>query len=81
MVEETDRMDLWVVSGGDLQNPMVFAISKKEPHVKAGHEVLRQWPGGVVGRIDSMNESEPKFALGLQSSSTETCKRSKENRK
>ena len=70
MAEETDSMQLWVVSGGDVQKPKVYAISKKEPHVKASHEVLRQWAGGVVGRIETMEEGEPKFALGLQSSST-----------
>ena len=69
MVEETERMDLWVVSGGEVQSPKVFAISKKEPHVKAAQEVLCQWAGGVVGEISSMEDSEPKFALGLQSSS------------
>ena len=70
MAEETERMALWVVSGGSVQSPKVFAISNKEPHAKAAQEVLRQWPGGVVGRIESMNESEPKFPLALQSSST-----------
>ena len=69
MAEKTELMDLWVVSGGDVQSPKVFAISKKEPHVKAAQEVLRQWPGGVVGRIETMEDGEPKFALGLQSSS------------
>ena len=69
MAEKTELMDLWVVSGGDVQSPKVFAISKKEPHVKAAQEVLRQWPGGVVGRIETMEDGEPKFVLGLQSSS------------
>ena len=47
----------------------VFAISSKDTQI-AAQEVLRQWPGGVVGQIEKMNASEPKFALALQSSTT-----------
>ena len=70
MVEETERINLWVVSGGDIISPRVFAISKQEPHAKPAQEVLCQWAGhGFVGQITSMEDGEPKFALGLQSSS------------
>ena len=69
MVDETESMELWVVSGGDVQKPKVYALSKKEPHVKAAHDVLRQWGGGVVGRIETLGEGEPVFPLGLLSSS------------
>ena len=70
MVEETEAISLWVVSGGDVQTPKVFAISKQEIQAKANQEVLRQWTGGHVGQMDRMNESEPKFPLNMQSSST-----------
>ena len=70
VVEEIERIDLWVVIGSDIQSPKVFAISKKEPHMKAAQEVLHQWAGGVVGQATSMEDGEPTFALGLQSSST-----------
>ena len=69
MIEETERLDLWIVFGGDVDRPKLFAHSKQEPHVKAAQEVLCFWAGGVVGQISSMEESSPKFALGLQSSS------------
>ena len=69
MVDETESIELWVVSGGDVQKPKVYALSKKEPHVKAAHDVLRQWGGGVVGRIETLGEGEPVFPLGLLSSS------------
>ena len=70
MAEETESLQLWVVSGGDVQKPKVYAISKKEPHAKASQEVLREWAGGVVGRIESMEDGEPKFPLNLQSTTT-----------
>ena len=69
MADEIESMELWVVSGGDVQKPKVYALSKKEPHVKAAHDVLRQWGGGVVGRIETLGEGEPVFPLGLLSSS------------
>ena len=42
MVEETEAISLWVVSGGDVQTPKVFAISKQETQTKAPQDVFRQ---------------------------------------
>ena len=65
-VDETESTELWVVSGGDVQKPKVFALSKTtERRVSAAQEVLRQWGGGVVGRIEAMPAGEPMFSLNL----------------
>ena len=70
MIEEVSDMAFWIVKGGDVRWPKVYAISSKDTQIKAPQEVLRQWPGGVVGQIEKMNASEPMFALALQSSTT-----------
>jgi len=70
MIEDVSDMAFWIVKGGDVRWPKVYAISSKDTQIKAPQEVLRQWPGGVVGQIEKMNASEPKFALALQSSTT-----------
>ena len=70
MIEEDSDMAFWIVKGGDVRWPKVYAISSQDTQIMAVQEVLRQWPGGVVGQIEKMNASEPKFALALQSSTT-----------
>ena len=69
-IEEIEEGYLWTVKGGDVLHTKVFAISSKDTQIKAAQEVLRQWPGGVVGQIDKMPVSEPKFALALQCTTT-----------
>ena len=56
MIEDSERMALWIVSGGDVRAPKVYAISKQETQAMVAQgDVLRQWPGGVVGQLEKMN--------------------------
>jgi len=68
-VEDFEDGAFWVVSGGDVKWPKVYATSK-ETQTMNGNGILREWACGHVGQIEKMEASEPKFVLALACSTT-----------